>query len=92
MNHPCKTMCGEDNKRVITCRGMLKGEEPRGLGGGGLLWVGQHCLLATELPRRDIIGFSASPQIQIALSQSLLFFSSLSNMGYCILYQRLHLT
>jgi hypothetical protein len=47
----CRTKCRRDNKMV------LKGEESPSLGGGGggLLWVGQHCSLATELWRRDII-------------------------------------
>ncbi len=43
MKHPCRTMCERDNKMVISRGGVLKGEEPLGVGGGGgLLWVSQH--------------------------------------------------
>jgi hypothetical protein len=36
---------------------------------GGLPWIGQHLSLATRLLQGDIIGFSANPRIQIAISQ-----------------------
>ncbi len=38
-----------------------------------MLWVGQHCSLATKQLQRDIIGFSATSRVQIAVSQLSLF-------------------
>jgi hypothetical protein len=54
-----------------------------GCGGeGGLPWVGQHFSLATGLLQRDIIGFSATPRNQIAVSQFSLLIKSLTRIVY----------
>jgi hypothetical protein len=72
MKHPVKP-CGGRQRDGDKLRGWVTGLEGGAGGGGGLASVSQLVSPATNLWRRDIIGFSAIPWIQIAVSQTLLF-------------------